>query len=153
MVKIIGFKKLFFFILTWVWNLSSYLSLFIHRNQRFESDHGWKLNYLKFSLTQSYIHNIPILQIPMFHGLKLRVIILNQSSVEMVNFKSVTRNQSKNEIFKTEYQALKGRLFHSSKKKFTKTTFYLTLLELTIPKKMWNWLVWQDDSIFILFHM
>ena len=37
-----------------------------------------------------------------------RVIFLNQSSVEMVNFKSVKRNQSKNEIFLNRIQSIKA---------------------------------------------
>ena len=41
-----------------------------------------------------------------------RMIFLNQSSVEMVKFKSVTRNRSKDEIFETEYQALRHKKNH-----------------------------------------
>merc|ERR1711873_269424 len=40
------------------------------------------------------------------HALALRVILFNQSSVEMVNSKLVTRKSKQNEIFQTEYHAL-----------------------------------------------
>ena len=36
-----------------------------------------------------------------------RVILINQSSVEMVNFKSVTRKSKQNENLKAEYHALR----------------------------------------------
>ena len=48
--------------------------------------------------------------IPETSSMIYRVIFFNQSFVEMVNFKSVTRNHSKNEIFKNWISRLEYKL-------------------------------------------